>query len=127
MPKTPVAKGREINGEPSTPRVALRYKELLNNEPFIDSERAVLFTDYIRQHWTSPRYARAGAALKHVLSNLTPRIWDEELIVGNVSRHFKGTHVYPEYETWMLEGFKRIRREEERYIDGTRRELPPRN
>ncbi|HUT02651.1 MAG TPA: pyruvate formate lyase family protein [bacterium] len=110
---------REIEGAPSTPRVEKRYKLLLQHEPFIDSERAALFTDYMKQHWTAPRYLRAGGALKHVLSNLTPRIWDEELIVGAVSRHFKGTQVYPEYETWMLEGFKRITREEERYIDGT--------
>ncbi|MBN1592607.1 MAG: hypothetical protein JW941_05095 [Candidatus Coatesbacteria bacterium] len=119
MAPRPTAATREIKGAPSTPRVALRYQELLRREPYIDSERAVLFTDYIRQHWTSPRYQRAGGALKHVLSNLSPRIWDEELVVGNVSRLFKGTHVYPEYETWMLEGFKRIKREEERYIDGT--------
>jgi len=111
--------GREIGGAPSTPRVEKRFKQLLQHEPFIDSERAALFTDYMKQHWTAPRYLRAGDALRHVLSELTPRIWDDELIVGNVSRYFKGTHVYPEYETWMLEGFKRIKREEERYIDGT--------
>ena len=119
MPEASVVREREVKGAPSTPRVELRYGELLGSEPFIDSQRAALFTDYMRRHWTSPRYVRAAGALRHVLSNLTPRIWDEELIVGNVSRHFKGTHVYPEYEAWMLEGFNRIRREEERYIDGT--------
>jgi len=112
-------KDREIKGSPSTKRVEKRYQELLDNEPCIDSERAVLFTDYMKEHWNDPRYLRAGGALKHVLSNLTPSIWDDELLVGNVSRYFQGTHVYPEYETWMQEGFKNIKREEERYIDGT--------
>jgi len=122
MTKSVPIEEREIKGAPSTPRVVKRYQDLLDNEPSIDSERAVLFTDYMKQHWTDPRYLRTGGALKHVLSNLTPRIWDDELIVGNISRFFKGTQVYPEYETWMLEGFKKIKREEERYIEGTLQE-----
>lgn len=113
---------REVTGAPSTSRVQKRYQELLDHEPCIDSERAVLFTEYMKQHWTEPRYLRAGGALKHVLSNLTPKIWDDELIVGNCSRYFKGTQVYPEYECWMMEGFKKIKREEERYMEGTLQE-----
>ncbi len=113
---------REIKGKPSTDRVAKRYKELLTKEPRIDSQRAVLFTEYMKEHWREHKYIRAGGALKYVLSNLTPKIWDGELLVGNVSRYFKGTQVYPEYETWMLEGFKKIKREEERYIKGTLQE-----
>jgi len=113
---------REIKGSPSTQRVNKRYQELLEKEPFIDSERAVLYTDYIKDHWTEPLYLRAGGALKHVLTNLTPKIWDEELLVGGMSRYFKGVPVYPEYEAWMLEGFKNVKREEERYIQGTLQE-----
>ncbi len=113
---------REVKGAPSTERVKKRHEELLANEPVIDSERAVLFTEYMKEHWTEPMYVRAGGALKHVLSNLTPRIWDEELLVGGMSRYFRGVQVYPEYETWMLEGFKKIKREEERYIKGTLQE-----
>jgi len=110
---------REIAGAPSTARVEKRFRELLEREPYIDSERAVLYTEYIKQHWTEPRYLRAGGALKHVLSNLTVKIWDDELLVGSLSRYFKGTQVYPEYEAWMGEGFKKIKREEERYTEGT--------
>ncbi|WP_282434377.1 pyruvate formate lyase family protein, partial [Pelotomaculum sp. FP] len=82
----------------------------------------VLYTDYIKGHWTEPMYLRAGGALKHVLSNLTPKIWDDELLVGSMSRYFRGVQVYPEYEAWMLEGFKNVKREEERYIKGTLQE-----
>ncbi len=112
-------KKREINGNPSTPRVAQRYKELITQEAYIDSERCDLFTEYIKKHWNEPLYLRAGGALKYVLSNLTPKIWGNELIVGSQSRYFLGTQVYPEYETWMLEGFKNIKREEERYMEGS--------
>jgi len=110
---------REIIGEPSTERVQKRYDELLSKEAYIDSERAELYTEYIKKHWNEPIYLRAGGALKYVLSNLTPVIWDDELIVGSQSRYFLGTQVYPEYETWMLEGFKSIKREEEKYIEGS--------
>ena len=110
---------REVVGNPSTERVQKRYDELLSKEPYVDSQRAELYTDYIKEHWNEPMYLRAGGALKYVLSNLTPVIWEDELIVGSQSRYFQGTQVYPEYETWMLEGFKQIKREEEAYIEGT--------
>ena len=112
-------KKREIIGAPSTERVAKRYNELITKEAYIDSERAALYTEYVRDHWNEPMYLRAGGALKYVLSNLTPKIWDGELLVGSQSRYFLGTQVYPEYEAWMLEGFKKIKREEERYMEGT--------
>ena len=38
---------REVNGNPSTQRVAHRYNELLTKEAYIDSERAELYTEYI--------------------------------------------------------------------------------
>lgn len=110
---------REIIGSPSTPRVEKRYHELITKESYIDSERSELYTEYIKKHWNEPTYVKAGGALKYVLSNLTPKIWDDELIVGSQSRYFLGTQVYPEYETWMLEGFKQIKREEEAYMEGT--------
>ena len=116
---SPAYRQREITGHPSTARVQRRYDDLLANEPWIDSERAVLFTEYMDRHWTEAPYVRAGGALRHVLSNLTARIWDDELIVGNVSRYHRGTQVHPEYEPWMLEGFKTIRRAEEQYSAGT--------
>ena len=110
---------REVNGSPSTDRVKRRYQELISKEAYIDSQRCELYTEYIKEHWNEPLCLRAGGALKHVLSHLTPRIWEDELIVGSQSRYFLGTQVYPEYETWMLEGFKNIKREEEAYMEGT--------
>ena len=110
---------REVIGSPSTKRVELRYHELLNKEAFIDSERCVLYTEYMKNHWNEPLYVRTGGAFKHILESLTPEIWEGELIVGSQSRYFLGTQVYPEYEAWMLEGFKHIRREEERYMEGS--------
>ena len=113
---------REVVGSPSTDRVSVRYNDVITREAYIDSQRAELFTEYVREHWNEPAYLRAGGAFKHVLTHLTPVIWDGELIVGSQSRYFLGTQVYPEYETWMLEGFRKIKREEERYMEGSLQE-----
>ena len=45
-------KAREIQGKPSTPRVAKRFQELLDSDLYIDSQRIRLFTDYMKD-WTS--------------------------------------------------------------------------
>jgi len=111
---------REINGQPSTQRVAMRFQELLESELYIDSQRIRLYTEYMKEHWATPHYIRRGGAFKHVLSNLIPVIRDGELIVGSQSSHVRGTHLYPEYEArWMREGLAGIQREEERYMEGT--------
>jgi len=111
---------REVIGKPSTDRVKKRHDELLNSDLYIDSQRCRLYTEYIKEHWLEPLYTRQGGALKYVLSNLRPVIRDGELIVGSMSPYIRGTHLYPEYEAgWMREGFQGIKREEERYIEGT--------
>ncbi|RLI25792.1 MAG: hypothetical protein DRO52_03525 [Candidatus Hecatellales archaeon] len=115
---------REIHGKPSTPRVEKRLKELLEAEPMIDTERCRLYTEYVKKHWNDPPYTRQGGALNYVLSNMTPVIRDGELIVGSISRYLRGTQLYPEQEVkWMIEALQGLRREEEKYVEGTRAEF----
>ena len=110
---------REVIGKPSTERVAKRYQAFLNSDIHLDSQRMKYYTEYIRDHWSEPPYTRQGGALKHVLSKLVPSIKEDELIVGSMSPHVRGTQLYPEYEAWTREAFLGIKREEERYIGGT--------
>ncbi len=114
---------REVRGKPSTPRVQKLLDQLYYSEHWIDSERCALYTKYIKEHWNDPPFTRQGGALKYVLSNLTPVINEGELIVGQISRYFRGTQVYPEYEPWVLEEFRGITRPEERYVAGALREV----
>lgn len=101
-------------------RVRKRYEELLTKEPYIDSERAILYTRYIKEHFNTQPNLLVGEVTKHVLMNLTPVIWEDELIVGNISKYYKGTQLYPEYESrWMIEGFRNVKRVEEKYTKGT--------
>ena len=111
---------REVIGKPSTDRVRKRYEELLSSDLHIDSQRCCLYTEYMKEHWLEPPYTRQGGALKYILSNLGTAIKDSELIVGSMSKYVRGTQLYPEYESqWIREALRGIKREEERYIDGT--------
>lgn len=111
---------REVTGKPSTARVKKRYDAVLNSELCVDSERVRLYTEYMKEHWTEPLYIRQAGGFKHVLSNLTPVILEDELIVGRQARYIRGTQLYPEYEaTWMQEGLQGIKRVEEQYTKGT--------
>lgn len=119
-PKDQMA-SREFQGAPSTDRVKKLLDRLYESRLKIDSERCRLYTEWVRKHWSDPFNTRQGGALKHVLSNLTPVINEGELIVGQISRYFRGTQLYPEYETWFLEEFKGEKREEEKFGEGSLR------
>jgi formate C-acetyltransferase/4-hydroxyphenylacetate decarboxylase large subunit len=109
---------REIIGKPSTPRVEKLQNKLYTSKLQADSERCRLYTEYMKEHWRDPPNTRQGGALKYVLSNLTPVINEDELVVGQISRYFRGTQLYPEYEAWVLEEFRGIIRPEEKYAKG---------
>lgn len=83
--------------KPSTDRVKKRYAQLFEARPCIDSQRALFFTDYLRNHWDEPLYLRTAGAYRHILSNLSTVIWEDELIVGSTSRYLKGAQLYPEH------------------------------
>jgi formate C-acetyltransferase/4-hydroxyphenylacetate decarboxylase large subunit len=110
---------REIMGKPSSERVVKRLNELWNSDLYLDSERCRLYTDYIKEHLFEPQYSRQGGAFKHILSNLTPVIRDDELIVGNLSRFTRGAQLYPEYNSeWIREAFAGIEKKEDEHVKG---------
>ena len=94
----------------------LRMKQrMLESEPTISSERAVLFTDYMREHQSESTIIRLAGAFAHVLDNMTIRIEPEELIVGNMGPTTRSCQVFPEYSwSWIndeLDKFNKRRTE----------------
>lgn len=83
-------------GKPTTYRVKKRFYELKESLPYLDSQRAFYFTEYMSKNWNEPLYLRTGGAFQYVLTHLTPVIWEDELIVGNISQYLKGAQLYPE-------------------------------
>ncbi|HHO76699.1 MAG TPA: hypothetical protein ENN05_09765 [Deltaproteobacteria bacterium] len=84
--------------KPESRRVVARYEALFRILPRVDLQRAVLFTEYMNEHAHEPLYLRTAGAFSHVLSHLTPVIFDNELLVGSLSRHLVGAQVYPELD-----------------------------
>ncbi|MBA7572411.1 Choline trimethylamine-lyase [subsurface metagenome] len=77
---------------------------MLESDPTISSERAVLFTDYIKDHLSEPTMIRLTGAFAHVLDNMSIRIEPEELIVGNMGPTPRSCQIFPEYSwNWIEE------------------------
>jgi pyruvate formate-lyase/glycerol dehydratase family glycyl radical enzyme len=92
-------------------------QRMLDAEPTISSERAVLFTEYVKEHWSEPVILRLAGAFAHVLDNMTIRIEPEELIVGNMGPTPRSCQVFPEYSwNWIEDELDRFdKRRTERF------------
>ncbi len=78
-------------------------QRMLDAEPTISSERAVLFTEYVKANWSEPAILRNAGAFAHVLDNITIRIEPDELIVGNMGPTPRSCQVFPEYSWKWIE------------------------
>ncbi len=90
---------------------------MLESEPTISSERAVLFTEYVKDNWSLHPILRLAGGFAHVLDNMTIRIEPEELIVGNMGPTPRSCQVFPEYSwKWIEEELDRFdKRRTERF------------
>lgn len=95
-------------GKSESVRVKSLYDELNRTQPRVDSQRAVLYTEYMEKHSGGHSFLKTAEATRHVLSCITPVIFDNELLVGSLSRYPLGAQVYPEIQpgksTLTLEG-----------------------
>jgi formate C-acetyltransferase len=72
-------------------------KELYRNTPFVlDTERALIVTESYRANRHKPPVLRKALALRDVCEKMTVRVEDDELIVGNIGKNYKGTTMWPE-------------------------------
>jgi pyruvate formate-lyase/glycerol dehydratase family glycyl radical enzyme len=93
-------------------------QRMLESEPTISSERAVLFTDYVQNHLSEPTMIRLAGAFAHVLDSMTIRIEPEELIVGNMGPTPRSCQIFPEYSwSWINDELDRFnKRRTERFF-----------
>lgn len=101
--------GKVKNSEVIDLRMTSRSKRIrqrmLDSDPTISSERAVLFTEYVKEHWSEPAMTRLAGGFTHVLDNMTIRIEPEELIVGNLGPTPRSCQIFPEYSwKWINDG-----------------------
>lgn len=104
-----------------------RIKErTLQAEPTVSSERAQLFTNYVKTHMQESIQLRMAKAFANVLENMTIRIEEDELIVGNMGPTPRSCQVFPEYSwSWINEELDRLekRRTERFFVTEKDREI----
>ena len=82
----------------------LKMKDKVVMQPHeVCIERAKLITDSYRNSKGEPPVIRFAKAIKHILTNMSIKIWEDEFIVGNQCSKFVGTPFYPEIRIDFLE------------------------
>lgn len=80
----------------------LRYK-FLASPRHVDVERAVIVTDVYRENEDKPPIIRRALSLEALLSRMSVKIREGELIVGNHAKEIRGVPLFPEYGVdWIL-------------------------
>ncbi len=81
-----------------------RIKERIISQPHeICLDRAKLFTESYQNTKDEPQIIRFAKAFRHVLNNMTIKIWDDEFIIGNRCSKLVGTPLFPEVRVDTLE------------------------
>ncbi|MEJ2277371.1 MAG: pyruvate formate lyase family protein [Candidatus Lokiarchaeota archaeon] len=94
---------KSFSSENYNKRISL-MKENLIQAPFeICIERAKLITEFYKSTNELNPILRYAKALKYILTNMTIKIWDNELIVGNRCTKYKATPLYPEVRIDSIE------------------------
>jgi pyruvate formate-lyase/glycerol dehydratase family glycyl radical enzyme len=90
---------------------------MLDAQPIITSERARLFTEYLKTHEFEPSQIRMAKAFAYVLDNMTIHIEPEEVIVANMGPTPRSCQIFPEYSwTWIFDELDRFnKRRTERF------------
>ena len=77
---------------------------LINTEPVICPERALLITESYQQTEGEPFVLRKAKALANILANMSIYIEDDQLIVGNQASQNRAAPIFPEYSfDWVID------------------------
>ena len=80
-----------------TQRMQAFREEVLDEQPFVEAERAVLATEAYRENQNQPRVMMRALMLSKILSNMSIYIEDKTLIAGNQAGKNRNAPVFPEY------------------------------
>jgi pyruvate formate-lyase/glycerol dehydratase family glycyl radical enzyme len=91
----------------ATARIERMRARYMATTPGVDTERALFVTDAYRETEGEPGVLRRAKTLKKILDNMTIIIADDELIVGNQGKTYRGASVFPEYGIeWIYNEFE---------------------
>ena len=102
--KTTPSINEPVIDEGMTDRVRRLRKQVVLSKPTVCSERARLVTESYRKTEAEPMLMRRAKAIDAILSGMTIRIYDDELIVGNQAGARRSTPISPEMGVgWLSE------------------------
>ena len=97
------------NFSPVTPRISDMRDKIRNRTIRLDSERAIIVTEAMKDCVNLVPTIRRPTLLKAVASQVTLRVEDFDVLVGNRGRHFSSNVCYPENSEgpgWAVAGVR---------------------
>ncbi len=92
-----------------SPRIDRLVKDMYENLPEIEADRAELITESYKETEHLPLIKRRSAAFRHILENIPIVIRPGELIVGSSSISPRGCQTFPEYSfEWLPPEYETI-------------------
>ena len=90
--------------EPSPfPRINAWRKQFFETPMSLSHERAVLWTEKLKENKSKPFHIRCAEAFTHVLKNVSIQIGKYQLILGNMAAPPRGAPVFPEFSyEWFI-------------------------
>ena len=97
-----------LTDEPSPfPRVNRLLKWTKERDSTADSQRAVIVTEGYKKYAHLPQNVKWGLILRDIFTNVSIRIWPDELIVGELAAEPCSAPIYPEFSIdWLAREFK---------------------
>ena len=90
----------EVLETPQIDRIPILKERALRGIDEVCIDRARLITEGYKNAAADPIIVRRAKALANVLNNMTVRIFDQELIVGDQTVSHQAGHNYPEFGRW---------------------------
>ena len=87
----------------ATKRIERIRNLLVDTEPIICPERAVIWTESYKKTENQPSVIRAAVALKDTLEKMTILIHQDELLVGNQGSARRAAPLHPQINLWFLD------------------------
>jgi pyruvate formate-lyase/glycerol dehydratase family glycyl radical enzyme len=74
----------------------------LNTTPRLASERGTLYAESWRETEGQPIQLRIARAVKKVLENVPTPVFENELVVGSITKHFRGSYAMINYDSNLI-------------------------
>ena len=92
----------------STKRIKKLREKLIDTDPIICPERALLWTEAYRENEDEQPIMKAALALLNTLSKMTIHVYEDELIVGNQGSALRAAPLHPQINLWFMDELDRF-------------------